>query len=268
MSRTKTLGGNESASTDAAAQAVAAAAQGGCVQPNDPTVAQFQNAYNNDPNYDQTVAPWSSTGGMITASSMLDGPTIAALAACGVQVTACNGSSNGGGTDNGGGGGTSQITLAQAAQNLVSALAGGCSQSFIPACSTFQSAWNASGGSPLAVDGNYGPCTMAALNSALGGSGAPASCFPGTCSGGNYVAPQGGGTNPVPVPTSPVAPNWKSRKSAFLLTAMGGSVGSAGGALLGHLVKKQGWGAAIGAVLGCAVTAAVVTPSISGGSSS
>jgi hypothetical protein len=80
--------------------------------------------------------------------------------------------------------------LAQAATALASYLTtNGCTQDAIPACTTFQSAWNASGlGGQLTVDGKYGPQTQAALAQALSGTGtsAPASCFPaGSTAGGS-----------------------------------------------------------------------------------
>jgi hypothetical protein len=81
-----------------------------------------------------------------------------------------------------------------------------CTQASLAVVSAFQQEWNSpsdgsSPGSPqIAVDGQFGPCTAQAMVAAYGS--APASCFPGTCQGGQYVAP----ANPNPAPPAPVPP--------------------------------------------------------------
>ena len=60
-------------------------------------------------------------------------------------------------------------------------------------CRTFQAAYNTWGtGIQIAVDGEYGPCTHAALAAVFNqgqGLTAPPSCFAGSCVNGKYVAP-------------------------------------------------------------------------------
>jgi hypothetical protein len=111
----------------------------------------------------------------------------------------------------------------------------GCSQAVLSQVSSFQQAFNDAGYTPqIQVDGQYGPCTQTALQTALdaGGAGglAPASCFSGTCSNGQYVAPQtpgtpggGGGTTPTVNP-SPVSTN----PSPLLVGAVAVAVGVVG----------------------------------------
>jgi hypothetical protein len=64
---------------------------------------------------------------------------------------------------------------------------GGCTTAAFAECSTFQTAWNAAGGTPsLAVDGQYGAQVAACLQGALNiganqpPEAAPAGCFPST----------------------------------------------------------------------------------------
>ncbi len=100
------------------------------------------------------------------------------------------------------------VPVDQAANNLVAALQQrGCVTVPFPECSQFQSAYNAWIGTnqsiyPIAVDGEYGPCTRAALAALQTVAQGyilnfivPASCFAGSCVNGKYVPP----TTPMPV---------------------------------------------------------------------
>jgi len=86
----------------------------------------------------------------------------------------------------------------QAANTLIATLQQrGCVTVSFPECAQFQSAYNAwvgTSGYQIAVDGEYGPCTHAALQT-FSNVAVPASCFAGSCVNGKYVPP----TTPTPV---------------------------------------------------------------------
>lgn len=133
----------------------------------------------------------------------------------------------------------SNSDLLSAAQAIVNSPPGAGVNS---AVSSFQSLYNSNGGSPsIATDGEYGPCTVSAVQAVLntavsGGSGAaqqaPASAYAGTCSNGAYVAPaSGSNTSGMPVQSGQPSP----MNTTGML--MWGAVGGAGGGLLGYFIS-------------------------------
>lgn len=111
------------------------------------------------------------------------------------------GGGGGGGTAPapGGGGGTSQATelLVETASSLLGYFQqNGVKQGYIQQAYTFQQAWNATGASPLTLDGKYGKDTQAALQAVM------------TAYGNGGQAPQSAYSNvvPAPVPAPPAVP--------------------------------------------------------------
>lgn len=114
------------------------------------------------------------------------------------------------------------VPTAQAVMDLFASTAP--DQNTHPEVSAFQTAYNAQAPSvnqpTIQVDGQYGPCTMTALQNVLTANAtagqaaqtAPATAFPGQCQNGNYLPPptavvntQPPSATPAATPTTPVA---------------------------------------------------------------
>lgn len=152
-------------------------------------------------------------------------------------------------------------TLAPAAQAVMDLFASTPPDQNVHAeVSAFQTAYNAQAPSvnqpTITVDGQYGPCTMVALQNVLNaeaGSGppqqAPNTAFPGQCQNGVYVPPPGVAqpqpatplSPPVPPPATPPAatPSTTGGGSATLFLVLGGlvAVGAAVAGIASHKGK-------------------------------